>query len=58
MNVYLEEREVLIVRNYIEEMLALFEEKDVINKGDRIYSMDYKIAFSKEDFLKLKEKFF
>lgn len=36
MNVYLEEKEVLIVRNYIEEMLALFEEKDVIDKGDRI----------------------
>lgn len=28
MNVYLEEKEVLIVRNYIEEMLALFEEKE------------------------------
>lgn len=55
MQVFLEEREINIILDYVEEIILNF--KDIASDEHFYNSVDKKIEFKLEDFLILREKF-
>lgn len=55
MQVFLEEREINIILDYVEEIILNF--KDISSDEHFYNSVDKKIEFKLEDFLILREKF-
>lgn len=54
-NIYLDDKEIKIIRNYTDEMISLFNEKDMIQEGESIYLITEDIYVTREELQKLKK---
>lgn len=56
MNIFLSQKELEILKNYVEEMLRLFEESDMVKEDETLYLSGERLEVSKKDFKALKKK--
>ena len=49
-------KEKLVIQSYIREMLALFQENDMLKEDDSLYLLDGKLVINKEELLLLERK--
>ena len=56
MNIFLSQKELEILKNYVEEMLRLFEESDMVKEDETLYLSGERLKVSKKDFKALKKK--
>ena len=56
MNIFLSQKELEILKNYVEEMLMLFEESDMVKEDETLYLSGERLEVSKKDFKALKKK--
>lgn len=56
MEIDLTEKEIFVIRDYIEDMISLFDEKDMISESEPLYLSHSNITVYKQELILLGEK--
>ncbi len=56
MEIKLNNKEFSIIKNYINEMLTLYDERDMINENEAIHLINSKLIIYKQDLINLDKK--